>query len=47
MAAHVRRSPRLVVGLVALFVIQAGCTPKITAAPEPPYSVRRGDDALR
>jgi branched-chain amino acid transport system substrate-binding protein len=47
MAAHVRRLPRFAAELVTLLVLLAGCSPKITAPPEPPYSVRRGDEAFR
>ncbi len=47
MVAHARRLPRFAMGLVALLVLQTGCYPKVTAPPEPPYSVRRGDEAFR
>jgi ABC-type branched-subunit amino acid transport system substrate-binding protein len=47
MAAPVRRLPHFAVGLVSLVVLLAGCSPRVTAPPEPPYAVRRGDEAFR
>jgi branched-chain amino acid transport system substrate-binding protein len=47
MAFQDPRVPRVAAGLVALLALLVGCTPKVTAPPEPPNSLRRGDDAFR
>jgi ABC-type branched-subunit amino acid transport system substrate-binding protein len=40
-------SPRLAVWMLWVAAALSACSPKITAPPEPPSSVRRGDDAFR